>query len=353
MRLAELLVRPVLWLMTRPEWRGQENIPASGPAILVFNHISYADPFVASHFVFDRPRELRFLAKASLFKIPIGSYILRQIHQIPVQRYSTDAVKALQAAIAALNRGEAVVIYPEGTCTKDPELWPMQGRTGVARLALLTGAPVIPIAQWGAQRIHHPITRKLRLRPKTPVTVPAGRLRRRAARGDRRDHAPPPRRRGRAPRRARTDRPALRPPAQVGGAVPGGHAMTQLPTLRAAVLGAGSWGTAFGKVLADAGCDVTLWARRAEVAKCIEENRDNADYLPGIRLPDRLRGTHDAAEALDGADLVVLAVPSQTLRANLTGWVDDIGRDATLVSLMKGVELGTMKRMSEVIVEVA
>ena len=129
--------------------------------------------------------------------------------------------------------------------------------------------------------------------------------------------------------------------------------MTQLPTLRAAVLGAGSWGTAFGKVLADAGCDVTLWARRAEVAKCIEENRDNADYLPGIRLPDRLRGTHDAAEALDGADLVVLAVPSQTLRANLTGWVDDIGRDATLVSLMKGVELGTMKRMSEVIVEVA
>jgi len=174
MRLAELLVRPVLWLMTRPEWRGQENIPASGPAILVFNHISYADPFVASHFVFDRPRELRFLAKASLFKIPIGSYILRQIHQIPVQRYSTDAVKALQAAIAALNRGEAVVIYPEGTCTKDPELWPMQGRTGVARLALLTGAPVIPIAQWGAQRIHHPITRKLRLRPKTPVTVSAG-----------------------------------------------------------------------------------------------------------------------------------------------------------------------------------
>ena len=129
--------------------------------------------------------------------------------------------------------------------------------------------------------------------------------------------------------------------------------MTQLPTLRAAVLGAGSWGTAFGKVLADAGCDVTLWARRAEVAKCIEENRDNADYLPGIRLPDRLRSTHDAAEALDGADLVVLAVPSQTLRANLTGWVDDIGPDATLVSLMKGVELGTMKRMSEVIVEVA
>ncbi len=121
---------------------------------------------------------------------------------------------------------------------------------------------------------------------------------------------------------------------------------------RAAVLGAGSWGTAFGKVLADAGCPVQLWARRAEVAKSVVENRENIDYLPGIRLPELLHATHDPAEALDGADLVVLAVPSQTLRENLAGWVDGIGSDATLVSLMKGVELGTMLRMSEVIVEV-
>lgn len=174
MRFAELLVRPLLWLMTRPDWRGQENIPASGGAILVFNHVSYADPFVAAHFVFDRPRELRFLAKASLFGIPLGGYILRQIKQIPVHRQSQDAVKALQSAIDALNRGEAVIIYPEGTVTKDPELWPMQGKTGVARLALITGAPVIPIAQWGPQRLHHPITRKLRLRPRTPISVLAG-----------------------------------------------------------------------------------------------------------------------------------------------------------------------------------
>lgn len=121
---------------------------------------------------------------------------------------------------------------------------------------------------------------------------------------------------------------------------------------RAAVLGAGSWGTAFGKVLADAGCPVRLWARRAEVAKSVVENRENPDYLPGIRLPELLYATHDPAEALDGADLVVLAVPSQTLRENLAGWVDGIGSDATLVSLMKGVELGTMMRMSEVIIEV-
>jgi glycerol-3-phosphate dehydrogenase (NAD(P)+) len=100
--------------------------------------------------------------------------------------------------------------------------------------------------------------------------------------------------------------------------------VTSSPTLRAAVLGAGSWGTAFGKVLADAGCDVRLWARRAEIAKGIEESRENVDYLPGIRLPDLLHTSGDAKEAIDGADLVVLAVPSQTLRENLTGWVEVI-----------------------------
>ncbi|MBI3687021.1 MAG: NAD(P)-dependent glycerol-3-phosphate dehydrogenase [Actinobacteria bacterium] len=121
----------------------------------------------------------------------------------------------------------------------------------------------------------------------------------------------------------------------------------------AAVLGAGSWGTAFGKVLADAGCDVALWARRAEVAGAIQTTRRNADYLPGIPLPRRLRATSDVGDALAGADLVVLAVPAQTLRANLAGWAASIPPDVSLVSLAKGVELGTCKRMSEVICEVA
>lgn len=122
--------------------------------------------------------------------------------------------------------------------------------------------------------------------------------------------------------------------------------------VRAAVLGAGSWGTAYGKVLADAGCAVTLWARRPDLASAIVERRENADYLPGVRLPDRLTATPDAKEALDAADLVVLAVPSQTMRANLELWVDSLGDDTTLVSLAKGVELGTHKRMTEVILEV-
>ena len=121
---------------------------------------------------------------------------------------------------------------------------------------------------------------------------------------------------------------------------------------RAAVLGAGSWGTTFAKVLADAGCTVTLHARRPELVAAIQAGRENADYLPGVRLPDAVRATADAADALDGADVVVLAVPSQTLRANLAGWAPLLPGEASLLSLMKGVELGTTKRMSEVICEV-
>ncbi len=132
------------------------------------------------------------------------------------------------------------------------------------------------------------------------------------------------------------------------GAGPGGSTGGHV-----AVLGAGSWGTAFAKVLADAGREVIVWARREATVKAIRTTRTNPDYLPDIRLPDRVTATGDAAEAITGADLVVLAVPSQTLRGNLAGWAGYLASDATLVSLMKGIELGTTKRMSEVIVETA
>ena len=121
---------------------------------------------------------------------------------------------------------------------------------------------------------------------------------------------------------------------------------------RVAVLGAGSWGTTFAKVLADAGRQVVLWARRPEIAAAITDERQNSEYLPGITLP-RLDATTNAAAALEGADAVVLAVPSQTLRANLTVWRPLLPAGVTLVSLAKGVELGTLERMSEVVAEVA
>ncbi|WP_174536119.1 NAD(P)H-dependent glycerol-3-phosphate dehydrogenase [Micromonospora chalcea] len=120
-----------------------------------------------------------------------------------------------------------------------------------------------------------------------------------------------------------------------------------------AVLGAGSWGTAFAKILADAGRDVTVLARRAAVAEAIRTGRANPEYLPGVRLPERVTATGDAAEAIEGAEVVVLSVPSQTLRGNLADWTPYLAPDATLVSLMKGIELGTTKRMSQVIMETA
>jgi len=121
---------------------------------------------------------------------------------------------------------------------------------------------------------------------------------------------------------------------------------------KVAVFGAGSWGTAFSLVLADGGADVTLWARREEVCSTINEQHENTDYLPGIELAPTISATHDPEQALAGADLMVLAVPSQTLRANLVEWAPYIPGNVVMVSLMKGVELGSTKRMSEVIAEV-
>ncbi|WP_306326483.1 NAD(P)H-dependent glycerol-3-phosphate dehydrogenase [Streptomyces venezuelae] len=122
---------------------------------------------------------------------------------------------------------------------------------------------------------------------------------------------------------------------------------------KAAVFGNGSWGTAFAMVLADAGCEVSLWGRRAELAKEINAGRVNPDYLPGVELPAAITATADPAEAAHDADFTVLVVPSQTLRGNLAAWAPMLAPDTVLVSLMKGVELGTAKRMSEVITEVA
>ena len=120
---------------------------------------------------------------------------------------------------------------------------------------------------------------------------------------------------------------------------------------KVAIFGAGSWGTAFSIVLADAGNDVVVWARREEVAAAINERRENTEYLPGIELPPHVSATHDVEKAAHDADVVVLATPSQTLRGNLTEWAPFLEPDAVLVSLMKGVELGTLERMSQVISE--
>ncbi|SOD73413.1 glycerol 3-phosphate dehydrogenase (NAD(P)+) [Jatrophihabitans sp. GAS493] len=122
--------------------------------------------------------------------------------------------------------------------------------------------------------------------------------------------------------------------------------------VNATVLGAGSWGTAYAKVLVDAGCDVTLWARDPQLAEQINASHENPRYLAGVPLPEQLRACDDYRKALSGAEIVAIAIPSQSLRANLAYWAEWIEPNATLVSLMKGVELGTSNRMSEVIAQV-
>ena len=173
-RFAVVLVLPVLTVWTKRTWTGMENIPATGGVIIVPNHESHFDPLVVAHYIYGAHRWPRFLGKASLWKVPVLGFLLRKVQQIPVERGSVEAVKSLDALVEALDKDGVVVIYPEGTTTRHPDLWPMRGKTGAARLALLTGAPVIPMASWGAHTIYDPRTSKLKIRPRTPVAVTSG-----------------------------------------------------------------------------------------------------------------------------------------------------------------------------------
>lgn len=174
LRFCVVVIKPPVLALTRRRFAGQDSIPATGPVILAVNHISYVDPFPLALFVYDGGRVPRFLVKAEVFRLPLAGRILRGTKQIPVERGTATAGDALGAAAEALRRGECVVIYPEGTVTRDPAYWPMLGRTGVARLALETGAPVLPVAQWGAQHILGR-SRRLRLLPRRTITIRTGR----------------------------------------------------------------------------------------------------------------------------------------------------------------------------------
>jgi len=172
--LAVPILKPVLLATTKRTWEGGENIPATGGCIVVFNHISHADPLTAAHFVYDHGRIPRYLAKSGLFKNKALGFFLRGAGQIPVERLSRNAKGAYDAAVAAVRAGECVVVYPEGTITREPDLWPMTGKTGAARIALASGVPVIPIAQWGANHILAPYAKRPRLFPRKTISMKAG-----------------------------------------------------------------------------------------------------------------------------------------------------------------------------------
>lgn len=180
-RFAVVLLKPVLLVLTRRRWIGLEHIPRTGGVIVAVNHISHADPLpFADAMLFGTRRPPRFLAKSTLF-LPKGplrwlvAKVLRGTGQIPVHRGTSSAAESLVDAVAALERGELVCLYPEGTVSRDPGKWPMVGKTGIARLALESGAPVVPVAQWGAQEILDSYrTKGLHLLPRHTITVVAG-----------------------------------------------------------------------------------------------------------------------------------------------------------------------------------
>ena len=168
------IVRPVLFATTRPRWSGTEHLPASGGFIAAANHMTNIDPLTFAHFLYDNGYAPKVLAKSSLFTVPVVGPVLRATGQIPVHRNTADAGRSLAAAIQALAAGECVAVFPEGTLTREPDLWPMAGKTGIARLALTTRAPVIPIAQWGAQDLLGRYSAVPKPFPRKKVTVVAG-----------------------------------------------------------------------------------------------------------------------------------------------------------------------------------
>jgi 1-acyl-sn-glycerol-3-phosphate acyltransferase len=173
MWIAVAVIYPVSALMFRLRYRHGERLPATGPVLVVANHVSILDPLACARLVYDNGRLPHFLAKQSVFKGFVGP-LLRAAGQIPVARFSDSAHEALDAARADLEAGNVVVIYPEGSVTRDPAWWPMQSRTGVARLALTTDAVVLPVAQWGPQRVHDYHRKKLRIRLRTTAEYLVG-----------------------------------------------------------------------------------------------------------------------------------------------------------------------------------
>jgi 1-acyl-sn-glycerol-3-phosphate acyltransferase len=165
---------PTGWLVGRSRFEGLQHIPAEGGVLVVANHVSHIDP-IFSGLVLDKAgRVPRFLAKHSLWKVPLLRQALLGSQQIPVYRNTSDAQQSLRDGVEALNRGRSVIIYPEGTITRDPDGWPMQGRTGVARLALSTDVPVVPVVHWGTREVLDGYRHRFRPLPRKPITVRCG-----------------------------------------------------------------------------------------------------------------------------------------------------------------------------------
>ena len=173
-KICSSILIPIINLITKRTWIGAENIPKSGAVIVANNHLSYFDVLNFAHFLYKNGRAPRFLGKVGVFKVPIIGRILLAAGQVPVERETPNAGKAVDHAKRLLESGHCLGVYPEGTLSRDADHWPMVAKTGLARLAISTRTPVIPVAQWGAQVLMPTYSKKIKLFPRTQITLKAG-----------------------------------------------------------------------------------------------------------------------------------------------------------------------------------
>ena len=313
-----LVLTPLFLTYLRMKRMGREHIPAEGPVILASNHRSFFDPFIIGTMT---RRPVYYVAKKELFAYSrLVSWVLNALGAFPVDRGAGDQ-DSIDTAKAILDRGEIVLMFPEGTRTRPGSLG--KPRRGVGRLALETGAPVVPIAIIGTEDIR----RGWRFRPRK-VRLRAGR----ALHFPRVENASP------ALAGAVTDRiwPMVMLQWEWLGGMP--------PIRRAAIIGAGSAGTSLAVLLARAGFEVDLGCRTREQAEAVAKTRRNDRYLPGVRLPDSIKVAKTADLELANHDLICLTVPARALPAVMGAHGDAIPRGAGVLVLAKGLvpPLGTL-----------
>ena len=173
----KVFANPVIALMNiwiKRDWQGSENLPKSGPVLVVSNHVSYADALILAHYLYGNGRAPRFLGKESLFRAPIIGKIIKSAGQVPVHRESDGASDAITSAVKLLKLGHCLAVYPEGTLTRDENLWPMVAKTGAARIAVISRVPVVPVVQWGDHNLIPRYSKKFIFYKRHKVTLIAG-----------------------------------------------------------------------------------------------------------------------------------------------------------------------------------
>jgi glycerol-3-phosphate dehydrogenase (NAD(P)+) len=311
------ILQPFFLLYFRMSRIGREHIPGNGPVIVAANHRSFLDPFVIATMA---RRPMYYVAKKELFRRPWQAWILNALGAFPVDRGASDE-EMITTAKAILARGDIVLIFPEGTRTRPGSLG--KPKRGVGRLALETGAPVVPVAVIGTEAIR----RGWRIRPHK-VRIRAGRALR----------FPVVQEPSRPLATAVTDR--IWPCVMLQWEWLGGLA----PVRRVAIIGAGTWGTSLAVCLARAGLEVELGCRTHEQAVAVAATRENERYLPGVQLPEEVQVLRAADLKLEGHDIVCLAVPAKALPAVLAGHGGSITSRSGVVVVSKGLvpPLGTL-----------